>query len=189
MGPCTGATRTRTRRRARRGRRGSARRPPRTWTRTPRGSSPDCARRAWPDPSPWTRASRFAACPLPYTNRPARNSGSHPVSAPTAATSPPTTAEPYPSCSPGRRPRWRMRPDSHWDMNAVPIVVVAVARPAHDVLDPSMSCRTNAPTVIADAVERAAPTTCPPMSTRRARRCSTDRSSAESGLTNGRRWR
>ena len=54
---------------------------------------------------------------------------------------------------------WRcIRRDSTCDMNAVPVVTVAVAMPAHGVSSPRMSCTTNAPTVTAEA-SAAAPTT------------------------------
>ena len=78
------------------------------------------------------------------------NTGSSFVSAPTPATIPPTIASAYPNGKPGRLPRLFINRANTCDMNAVPVVTVAVAMPPHGVDCPRMRCTTNAPTVTAD---------------------------------------
>ena len=84
----------------------------------------------------------------------------------------------------GRRPLRLMSRDRVWDMKAVPVVMVAVASPTQTVSSPSRSWMTNPPTVMAEA-RAAAPTTCPPVRTRRTRRWIRACSSAVIGAGTG----
>ena len=66
-------------------------------------------------------------------NSPTMNTGNDLASAPMPAIKPPTIAIAYPARSPYRRPLRFITRANTCDMNAVPVVTVAVAIPPHGV--------------------------------------------------------